>query len=170
MGCVHARDERRSAIIWRVDATDHKILAVLQDDGRVSVTELAQQVGLSVSACARRVQALHRDGVVAGYRAIVDPGALGLAVEVLASVTMAQEDAATIERFEAALADIDEVHHAERLFGDPDYLIRLVTRDVNHYQQLRDTRLGVLPGVQTITSNIVMRRIVDHRPLAQPRR
>jgi DNA-binding Lrp family transcriptional regulator len=87
---------------------------------------------------------------------------------VVASITMQQEDADTVARFEAALAAIDEVHHAERLFGDPDYLIRVITNDIEHYQHIRDTRLATLPGVQKISSTIVMRRIVDHRPLAAP--
>jgi DNA-binding Lrp family transcriptional regulator len=65
---------------------------------------------------------------------------------------------------EAGLADIPHVRHAERLFGDPDYLVRIATTDIHAYQQLRDTRLARLPGVEKITSTIVMRRIVDGRP------
>jgi DNA-binding Lrp family transcriptional regulator len=156
------------ATISSVDDIERNILALLQNDGRMSVTELANHVGLSTSACSRRLHELHRDNVITGYHATINPAALGLGFEVLASVTMQQEDADTVERFEAGLHDINEVRHAERLFGDPDFLIRLITTDINHYQHIRDTRLATLPGVQKITSTIVMRRIIDQRPLAIP--
>ncbi len=155
-------------MIFGVDDTDRNILDLLQRDGRISVTDIAARVGLSTSACSRRLTDLHHRNVITGYRATVDPAALGLRFEVVASITMQQEDADTVARFEAALAAIDEVHHAERLFGDPDYLIRVITNDIEHYQHIRDTRLATLPGVQKISSTIVMRRIVDHRPLAAP--
>jgi DNA-binding Lrp family transcriptional regulator len=151
-----------------MDDIDRNIVAILQRDGRTSVTDLAVEIGLSTSACSRRLNDLHHHRVITGYRATVDPAALGLNFEVLAAVTMQQEDADTVARFETALTEIDEVQHAERLFGDPDFLIRLVTSDINHYQHIRDTRLATLPGVQKITSNIVMRRIVDQRPLTTP--
>jgi DNA-binding Lrp family transcriptional regulator len=152
-------------MIHGVDPIDRNILALLQNDGRMTVTEVAGRVGLSTSACSRRLYDLHQHGVITGYRATVDNTALGLDFEVLASVTMRQEDADTVARFEEGLAAIAEVHHAERLFGDPDYLIRVITTNIDNYQRLRDTRLATLPGVQRITSTIVMRRIVDHRPV-----
>lgn len=77
---------------------------------------------------------------------------------------MDREDAATIARFESELAAIPEVRHAERLFGDPDYLVRVATTDIAAYQALRDEKLGALPGVQRLTSTIVMKRVVDDRP------
>ncbi len=153
------------ARIAGVDVIGRNILAILQQDGRISVTELATRVGLSTSACSRRLHDLHHDGTIVGYHADIDPAALGLAFEVLASITMQQEDADTVARFEHALGEIPEIRHAERLFGDPDYLIRVVARDIDHYQQLRDSHLSTLPGVQKLTSTIVMRRIVDRRPL-----
>ena len=79
-------------------------------------------------------------------------------------VTMDREDAATIASFENGLAGVAEVRHAERLFGDPDYLIRVATTDLAAYQVLRDEKLGTLPGVQRLNSTIVMKRIVDDRP------
>jgi len=77
---------------------------------------------------------------------------------------MDREDATTIARFESGLAEIAEVRHAERLFGDPDYLIRVATADLAAYQEMRDAKLGTLPGVQRLSSTIVMKRIVDDRP------
>jgi DNA-binding Lrp family transcriptional regulator len=148
-----------------MDSIDRKILAELQSEGRLTVTELAQRVQLSVAPCHRRLRELERTGVIRGYRAVVDADALGLGFEVLVNVTMDREDAATIEAFEARLAEVAEVRHAERLFGDPDYLVRVVTSDLAAYQALRDQKLATLPGVQRLTSTIVMKRIVDERPL-----
>src|SRR5256714_8648100 len=113
-----------------MDAVDRKILALLEVDGRLTVTELAQRIGLTVAPCHRRLRELERTGVIKGYRAVIDPAAVGLGFEVLVNVTMDREDAATITAFEAALAGIAEVRHAERLFGDPDYLLRVATTDL----------------------------------------
>ncbi|HEX6674447.1 MAG TPA: Lrp/AsnC family transcriptional regulator [Actinomycetes bacterium] len=153
-----------------MDTIDRKIIAELQAEGRLTVTELAQRVGLSVAPCHRRLRELERAGAIRGYRAVVDPAAIGLGFEVLVQVTMDREDAATISDFERGLAQIPEVRHAERLFGDPDYLLRVATADIAAYQNLRDEQLATLPGVQRLTSTIVMKRVVDERPypLAPP--
>jgi DNA-binding Lrp family transcriptional regulator len=157
-------------MISAMDMIDRKIIAELQAEGRLTVTELAQRVGLSVAPCHRRLRELERGGAIRGYRAVVDPAAIGLGFEVLVQVTMDREDAATVADFERGLAEIAEVRHAERLFGDPDYLLRVATADIAAYQTLRDTQLATLPGVQRLTSTIVMKRIVDERPypLAPP--
>jgi DNA-binding Lrp family transcriptional regulator len=91
-------------------------------------------------------------------------GAIGRGFAVLVFVTLDREDAATISEFERDLAEVAEVRHAERLFGDPDYLLRVATADLDAYQSLRDERLATLPGVQRLTSTIVMKRIVEERP------
>jgi len=148
-----------------VDSIDREILAALQEDGRLTVTELAARVGLSVSPCHRRLRELERSGVIRGYRAVVDTDAVGLAFEAIVFVTMRQEDRETVLGFEAALARIPHVVQAERLFGDPDYLLRVVTADLASYQRLQDEELLALPGVQRMTSTLVMKRIVHDRPL-----
>ena len=147
-----------------MDAIDRKILAELQAEGRLTVTELAQRVALSVAPCHRRLRDLERTGAIRGYRAVIDPEAIGLGFEVLVQVTMDREDASTITEFERVLAGIPEIRHAERLFGDPDYLIRVATADLATYQTMRDEKLATLPGVQRLSSTIVMKRIVDDRP------
>ena len=148
-----------------MDAVDRKILALLQVDGRLTVTDLAARVGLSVSPCHRRVRELERSGAISGYRAIVDAGALGLSFEALVFVTMRREDRETLLAFEEGLASIPNVVQAERLFGDPDYLLRVVTADLAAYQRLQDEKLTALPGVQRMTSTLVMKRVVPDRPL-----
>jgi DNA-binding Lrp family transcriptional regulator len=147
-----------------MDAVDRKILAELQAEGRLTVTELAQRVSLSVAPCHRRLRELERTRAIRGYRAVIDPAAIGYGFEVLVQVTMDREDAATIASFESGLAGVPEIRHAERLFGDPDYLIRVATADLAAYQVLRDEKLATLPGVQRLTSTIVMKRVVDDRP------
>ena len=153
-----------------MDAIDRKIVALLEADGRITVTELAQRVGLSAAPVHRRLRELERGGAVRGYRAVVDPAALGLGFEVLVSVTMDREDAGTIEAFERGLAGVAEVRHAERLFGDPDYIVRVATADLVAYQRVRDEKLATLPGVQRLTSTIVMKNVVDERPYPEPAR
>src|ERR1700684_3998629 len=147
-----------------MDAIDRRILAELQAEGRLTVTELAQRVALTVAPCQRRLRELERTGVIRGYRAVIDPAAVGLGFEVLVQVTMDREDASTIIEFERGLAGIPQVRHAERLFGDPDYLIPGATADLAAYQALRDEKLATLPGVHRLTSTIVMKRIVDDQP------
>ncbi|HEY1479970.1 MAG TPA: Lrp/AsnC family transcriptional regulator [Gaiellales bacterium] len=148
-----------------MDGLDRKILAELQKDGRATITELAQRIRLSVSPCHRRVRELERSGTIRGYRAIVDPAALGLTFQALVFVTMRQEDRATLLGFEAAVSRIPNVVQAHRLFGDPDYLLRVVTADLAAYQRLEDDELSTLPGVQRLNSTLVMKHVVDERPL-----
>lgn len=131
----------------------------------LAVTELAAQVGLSISPCHRRLRELERSGAIRGYRAVVDADALGLSFEALVFITMRQEDRETLIGFETGVAAIPQVVQAQRLFGDPDYLLRIVTTDLAAYQRLQDERLSALPGVQRMTSTLVMKRIVQDRPL-----
>lgn len=148
-----------------MDDVDRKILAELQDDGRLTVTELAARVRLSLSPCHRRLRELERSGAITGYRAILDARAVGLSFEALVFVTMRQEDRDTVSSFEQALTEIPEILQAERLFGDPDYLVRIVTEDLPAFQRLYDDKLATLPGVQRLSSTLVMKHVVNERAL-----
>ncbi|PZT69264.1 Lrp/AsnC family transcriptional regulator [Streptomyces sp. SW4] len=148
-----------------MDDMDRKILAELQQDGRLTVTELAARVRLSVSPCHRRLRELERSGAISGYRAVVDPASVGLTFEALVFVSMKQEDRETVEQFERAVSEVAEVLEAQRLFGEPDYLLRVVAADLAAYQRLYDERLATLPGVQRLTSTLVMKHVVRDRPL-----
>jgi DNA-binding Lrp family transcriptional regulator len=160
-----AHDREIWGKICLMDAVDQKILAELQQDGRLTVTELAARVRLSVSPCHRRLRELERSGAIRGYRAIVDPAAVGLNFEALVFVSMRQEDRDTVADFERALAGIPHVLDAQRLFGEPDYLLRVATADLAAFQRLYDDRLATLPGVQRLTSTLVMKHVVTDRPL-----
>lgn len=148
-----------------MDRIDEQILAVLQDDGRLTVTELAARVSLSVSPCLRRLRRLERDGVITGYRALVDAAAVGLGFEALVFVSLRQEDRDTVAAFERAVAAVPHVVSAQRLFGEPDYLLRVLTADLAAYQQLYDERLATLPGVAQLNSTLVMTHVVHERAL-----
>ena len=95
----------------------------------------------------------------------MDPAAVGMGFEALVQITLERGDAGTVTSFEAAVVELPQVRHAERLFGDPDYLLRVVARDLDNFAALRDQRLATLPGIHRLTSTIVMKRIVDNRPL-----
>ncbi|APF40800.1 Lrp/AsnC family transcriptional regulator [Neomicrococcus aestuarii] len=148
-----------------MDAIDREILAQLQADGRLSVTELAERVGLSLSPCHRRLKALEASGAISGYHAQLDPTVLGLTFDSLVFVTMDDARSETLEKFEAAVADIPHVIMAQRLFGVPDFLLRVVAADLPAYQKLYDERLATLPGVQRLSSTLVMKRVVEGREL-----
>jgi len=148
-----------------MDDVDRRILTELQQDGRITLTELAERVRLSVPPCHRRLRALERSGAIAGYHAHLDPHTLGLAFEALVFVTMRAADNATLTAFEDAVAAVPNIIQAQRLFGDPDYLLRVVSRDLPAFQQLYDERLANLPGVQRLSSTLVMKTVVENRPL-----
>ena len=128
---------------------------MLSAAGRSPHTELADRVRLSVSPCHRRLRALENSGAISGYRAQFDAHALGLTFEALVFVTMRASDRSTLEKFEQSVTEIPNVLQAQRLFGDPDYLLRVITRDLTAFQRLYDEQLTALPGVQRLTSTLV---------------
>lgn len=145
-----------------MDAVDRQIVAILQAEGRITFTELADRVRLSMSRCQRRVRELEAEGTIRGYSALVDGASLGYGFEVLLFATLTRPDA--VEDFDTALAGIPEVVEAQRLFGEPDYLIRVVSADLPAYQHLYETVLVRLPGVRGLNSTIVMKQAVGPRP------
>lgn len=148
-----------------MDRIDRKILAELQADGRLSITDLAARIGLSISPTHRRLRDLESSGAIRAYRAIVDPEIVGLTFEALVFITMKQEDRETLLGFEEALAAIPNVLQAQRLFGDPDYLVRVRTADLAAYADLEDNTLSALPGVQRLNSTLVMKQVVTDRAI-----
>ena len=148
-----------------VDDLDREILAQVQADGRLTLTELAERVGLTVSPAHRRLRALEREGVITGYRAQLDPARVGLGFEALVFVTITESSARTVAAFEQAVVEIPHVLQAQRLFGTPDFLLRVVAADLTGFQQLYDTELATLPGVQKLTSTLVMKSVVEGRGL-----
>jgi Lrp/AsnC family transcriptional regulator, leucine-responsive regulatory protein len=142
-----------------MDKLDRAILSHLASDGRLTNTELADRVGLSPSPCLRRVRNLERAGIITGYHATVDLTALGRGLQVLVHVEMAIQDRATIDAFEAAVTQIDEVTECRRMFGHPDYLLWISTSDLDAYERLYIDELTSLPGVARTNSQFTMKTV-----------
>lgn len=146
-----------------MDRIDKKILTELQVDGRLSFTELSDRVGLSLSPCHRRVRALEKSGAIKGYKAILDREVIGLGFSAIVFVTIKDGDKKAVEEFESAIIDIPQIVQAQRLFGDPDFLLHIVADDLPSYQRFYDETLIDVPGVQRLISTIVMKNVVPER-------
>ena len=148
-----------------LDRTDLALLAVLQGEGRISNAELAEKVKLSASACLRRVQRLEREGVIAGYRAEVDPARVGLGLQAFVRVQLAKHDAAAIADFSAKVNAWDEVVACHALTGDMDYLLQVAVEDLAHFSRLLLDRLLNDAGVADVNSSFVLREVKRSRRL-----
>lgn len=149
----------------QLDQFDRKIVAVLAAEGRLTAVELSHRVGLSPSACTRRLQGLENAGVIAGYRAVVDAVSVGLGVKAFVEVTLERQNDDALKTFEAALARCPNVLSCHLMSGGSDYLIELVARDLSDFEQLHANVLSRLPGVFRIESKFALRQAVG-RPLA----
>jgi Lrp/AsnC family leucine-responsive transcriptional regulator len=151
-----------------LDRIDLLLLAELQRDGRVANAELAERVHLSPSACLRRVQRLERDGVVAGYRAELDPERLGLGLHAFVRVQLRQHDPQTVEAFARSVNEWDEVIACNALTGDMDYLLQVLVRDLDHFSRFLLDRLLGQAGVEDVNSSFVLRTVKPMRGLPLP--
>lgn len=151
-----------------MDDIDRAILHQLQEDGRLANNELAERIGLSPSPCLRRVRNLERDGIIAGYTAVLDRRRAGLTYEPLVWVTLATVTREAMMAFEAAVEEVAEVTEALRMMGQPDYLLRVVTADADAFESLYIDTLSALPHVQTLTSQLAMKVIKRSQTLPVP--
>ena len=147
-----------------MDATDRKIIAILQKEGRISATELADRVGLSLSPSHRRLRALEEAGVITDYRATVDPLKLGIGFSAIVYATLREASKDSVSAFEAALLKVPEIVQAQRLFGEPDYMLHVVAKDLAAFQRLYDKSLLGLPHVMRLNSTLVMKNVIPSRP------
>ncbi len=125
----------------------------------MTATALAAKVGLTVAPCHRRLRDLEASGVIRGYRADIDPGAIGLGFEAIVFVTLRQADRTTMSEFEDRVAAIPNIVEAQRLFGSPDYLLRVIAVDLPAYQRFYDDQLSALPAVERLNSTLVMKNL-----------
>ena len=142
-----------------MDVLDRAILRHLQNDGRLSNVELAARVRLSPSPCLRRVRSLEQAGVITGYSAEIDPAAVGRGFQVIVHADMMIKDRSTIESFEARVSELDEVTECRRMFGFPDYLLRVAVADQDAYETFYMNQLADLPGVARLNSQFTMKTI-----------
>ena len=143
-----------------LDAIDQKILAALQANARLSNVELAHDVGLSPSPCLRRVRTLEDDGVIKGYAALVDQEAVCLPVSVFVMVSLEKQIEHSLETFEESIRALPEVMECYLMTGDSDYLLRVVTRDLQAYERFLMRHLTKFPGVSSIKSSFALKQVV----------
>ena len=145
------------------DRTNDRILQELLANGRISNTELAARVGLSASACLRRVQELERCGVIAGYRAVLDPVAMGRGFTAYIGVGLSNHSKASQRAFEQAMAAAPEVVECHNVTGVIEYLLRVESTDLAAYKAFHTDVLGTVPNVSAITTWVVMGSPKDGR-------
>ncbi len=142
-----------------MDDVDRAILAVLEKDGRISNADLAERVGLSPSPCLRRVRRLEETGAIRGYRALVDPTAIGRGLRVFAGVRLVRHARADVVAFERAVVQLPEVVHTHHVTGNFDYLLQVEVADLPAYEDFHANRLASLPGVAMVTSYVAMKTL-----------
>lgn len=144
-----------------LDVTDKAILHALQSDGRITNIELAERVGLSPSACLRRVRGLEESGVIDSYAAVLDPAAIDRGTSVFVEISLASQQESVLDQFEEAVAIHPAVMSCHLMAGDADYLVHVVCSDVSDYERLHRTHFALLPGVARIRSSFALRTVVD---------
>jgi Lrp/AsnC family transcriptional regulator, leucine-responsive regulatory protein len=149
----------------KLDQTERRILRLLQDNGRMSNVELAEQVGLSESPCLRRVRQLESSGLIKGYAAMVDQRLLGLEVTAFVLVTMEKQPDAATEAFIAAVQAEDHIIECFATSGSHDYLMKVVARSIDHFSELCMQRILKFPGVMHVESSFSLREIKHSRVL-----
>jgi Lrp/AsnC family leucine-responsive transcriptional regulator len=149
-----------------LDKYDRRILEELQQDGRITNQELADRIGLSPSPCLRRVRALEEAGIIAGYRAVLDAKRLGLNLMGLLSISMDRHTPERFEHFEAAVLEMPEVLECLLITGrEADYQLKVIVRDMDHYQELLLRRITRIEGVSGVHSSFVLRRVMERTSL-----
>lgn len=146
-----------------IDHINRNILRQLQSDGRLSNLELAERVGLSPSACLRRVQELERQGVIRGYRAVIDPAYTGGGFTAYIAVGLSQHTKAAQRAFEQAMSAAPQVRECHNVTGAFEYLLRIEVPDLAAYKVFHTDILGTVAQVNSITSYVVMESPKDAR-------
>jgi DNA-binding Lrp family transcriptional regulator len=141
----------------KLDRIDRQILALLQEDGRMTNIALAARVGISPPPCLRRVRALETAGLIRGYHADLPPEALGFPVTVFAQIGLLSQAEADLKAFEALVATWPEVREAHMLAGETDFLLKIVAPDWDSYQRFLSTKLTAGPNVAHVKSALMLR-------------
>ena len=143
----------------KLDRIDHAILDNLQNDGRISNSDLADRVGLSQSACLRRVKSLEAEGVIEGYAATVNQTAADLPDNVFVQITVEKQTKELLTEFERIVRDCPQIMECYLMSGDADYMLRVIVCDASDYEKLHMDVLTALPGVSQIKSNFSLRTV-----------
>jgi Lrp/AsnC family leucine-responsive transcriptional regulator len=143
----------------QLDDFDHKILIELERNGVLTAAALAERIGLSPSACHRRVKAMEAAGVIEGYAAILSEKALGRSATVFVAVTLENQRSETMASFERAVAKCREVQDCHLMTGESDYLLRITISEDDSYERVHRETLSKLPGVRRLVSNFTIRTV-----------
>ncbi|EFG84502.1 AsnC family transcriptional regulator [Novacetimonas hansenii] len=146
--------------IMIVDRVNDSILRHLSHDGRMTNADLAQKVGLSPSACLRRVKLLEKQGIICGYRAMIDERSVHGMTTVIVHITLERQTDECQRRFEARVRDCPDVRECYLMTGDADYLLRVEVRDTADYERIHKEELSRMPGVARIQSNFAIRTVI----------
>ena len=142
-----------------LDDIDRRILKSLQQDSRRPIAELAEAVGLSASACHRRIKLLEGRGVIASYGATLSRLALGYATEFFVEISLLSQTEDALTRFEQAVVRVPEILECHLMSGQADYLLRIAATDASDYERIHRTRIAKLPGVSRIVSSLALRTV-----------
>ncbi|MEX0319963.1 MULTISPECIES: Lrp/AsnC family transcriptional regulator [unclassified Ruegeria] len=142
-----------------LDATDRKILAALQNKGRMSNAELSEQVNLSPSACHRRVQRLEADGYIRNYVALLDARKMGVPTTVFVEITLQGQAEEVLDAFERAVARIPDVLECHLMAGTADYILKVVAENTEDFARIHKQYLSRLPGVAQMQSSFALRTV-----------
>lgn len=142
-----------------MDRADTAIIVALQQDSSRSIAQLAELAGVSPSACHRRIRALEESGVIGGYRAEVDARRLGLKLQAFVEITLTGQNREAMDRFEAAVADFDDILECHLMSGNADYLLRVAAADLDQFDHIHRDCLSRLPGVSAMRSSFSIRQI-----------
>lgn len=141
------------------DRIDRRILAELQTNGRIANAELADKVGLSPSACLRRVRALEESGVIERYVALLDQGLIGRSLDIFVEISLHSQSSEVLSRFEEAVARSPEIMECHLMAGDADYLLRIAAADPVDFERIHRDHLTKLPGVSRMRSSFAIRTV-----------
>ncbi|WP_309621683.1 Lrp/AsnC family transcriptional regulator [Novosphingobium sp.] len=152
----------------QLDAIDWAILGVVQRDASLPVHEVGDRVGLSANACWRRIKRLEDSGIIARRVALVDAAKLGLATTVFVAIRTQRHDPAWLEAFSKGVAAIDEISECHRMAGDVDYLLKIVVRDIAHYDRIYRKLIAAVPDLADVSSSFSMEKMKATTALARP--
>ena len=153
----------QSSTMRDLDATDRRIIQLLQTDGRLPNAKLAAAVDLSPSACLRRLRMLERDGVIRGYAAIVEAEDEQRLTTVIVEIVLERQTSESMTRFETAVRKVPEVRECYLMSGNSDYFLRVEVREQADYERIHSEHLSRLPGVSRVRSSFAIRRVTRRR-------
>ena len=157
---------KESTAMSDLDATDRRILTVLQKEGRVTNAELSERINLSPSACHRRVQRLEEEGYIAGYVALLDARRMGRPTTVFVEITLQGQADDLLDRFEREVARVPDILECHLMAGSADYLLKIIAQDTEDFARIHRQYLSRLPGVAQMQSSFALRTVVKTTAMA----